>query len=89
MPGYAQSLSPIGGKESVFVYRPPSPSSIPLDEKLPRRVSAQAPPPMFSPWYAESLRGILTLEESGAARLEQNLAANPDDFPSLLKLLAY
>jgi hypothetical protein len=51
-------------------------------------VSAQTPP-MFSPWYAESLRDILTLEESDAARLEKNTASNPDDFRSRLKLMAY
>ena len=50
---------------------------------------AQAPPPMFSPWYMEALRGILELEESDVARLEQQLAANPDDFPARLKLMAY
>lgn len=44
---------------------------------------------MFSPWYGESLRDILKLEESDAALLEQKLAANPDDFPSRLKLMAY
>ena len=48
-----------------------------------------APPRMFSPWYAESLRGILKLEESGVDRLERQLAANPDDFPARLKLMAY
>jgi hypothetical protein len=50
---------------------------------------AQVPPPMFSPWYAESLRDILTLEESDAARLERDLSANPEDFASRLKLMAY
>ena len=44
---------------------------------------------MFSPWYGESLRDILELEESDVARLEQKLAANPDDFPTRLKLMAY
>jgi hypothetical protein len=44
---------------------------------------------MFSPWYGESLRDILKLEESDVARLEQKLAANPDDFPARLKLMAY
>ena len=52
-------------------------------------LTAEAPPRMFSPWYAESLRDILTLEEPDAARLEQTLAANPEDFPSRLKLMAY
>ncbi len=50
---------------------------------------AQLPPPMFSPWYGESLRGILDMEESDAALLEQKLAANPDDFPARLRLMAY
>jgi len=44
---------------------------------------------MFSPWYAESLRDILKLEESDVLRLERQLAANPDDFPVRLKLMAY
>jgi hypothetical protein len=54
-----------------------------------RPVPAPAPPRMFSPWYVESLRDILELEETGVARLEQQLAANPDDFPARLKLMAY
>ena len=54
-----------------------------------RPVRHSAPPPMFSPWYVESLRGILDLEESGAARLERKLAANPGDFRTRLKLMAY
>jgi hypothetical protein len=44
---------------------------------------------MFSPWYAESLRGILELEETDVARLERQLAADPDDIPTRLKLMAY
>ena len=56
----------------------------------PAACPAQAPsPPMFSPWYAESLRDILKLEGSDVARLEQRLAANPEDFPTRLKLMAY
>ncbi len=51
--------------------------------------SVPRPPRMFSPWYAESLRDILALEEPDVARLEQQLAANPDDFPARLKLMAY
>ena len=51
--------------------------------------SAPLPPPLFSPWYAESLRDILELEETDVARLERQLAANPDDFPARLKLMAY
>jgi hypothetical protein len=50
---------------------------------------AQAPPPMFSPWYTESLRDILELEASDISRLQQKLAENPDDFPARLKLMAY
>jgi hypothetical protein len=44
---------------------------------------------MFSPWYVESLRDILELEETDVARLERQLAANPNDFPTRLKLMAY
>ena len=47
------------------------------------------PPPMLSRWYVESLRDILELEESDVARLEQRLAANPDDLQARLKLMAY
>jgi hypothetical protein len=54
-----------------------------------RPARASPPPPMFSPWYGESLRDILKLEESDVARLEQKLTANPDDFPTRLKLMAY
>jgi hypothetical protein len=50
---------------------------------------AQAPPRMFGPWYAEALRDVLKLEESDAARLEESLAANPDDQSTRLKLMAY
>ena len=44
---------------------------------------------MFSPWYADSLRDILQLEERDVARLEQRLAANPEDYETRLKLMAY
>ena len=44
---------------------------------------------MFSPWYVEALNGTLDLEPIDVARLEQSLAANPDDFPARLKLMAY
>jgi hypothetical protein len=44
---------------------------------------------LFSQWYVESSRDILELEESDVARLEQQLAANPDDFSARLKLMAY
>jgi hypothetical protein len=49
----------------------------------------QAKPQMFSPWYAEALRDIVKLEETDVIRLEQQLAANPEDFPTRLKLMAY
>ena len=48
-----------------------------------------APPRMFSPQYAESLHGILELEEADAARLEQRLASNPSDYAARLQLMAY
>jgi hypothetical protein len=51
--------------------------------------SVPPPPRLFSPWYAESLRDILALEEPDVARLERQLAANPEDFPVRLKLMAY
>jgi hypothetical protein len=51
--------------------------------------SVASPPAMFSPWYAEALRDVLQLEEADAARLEQQLAANANDFPTRLKLMAY
>jgi hypothetical protein len=69
---------------------PPRPAQAQLvapESSRPARVPP--PPPMFSPWYGESLRDILKLEESDVARLEQKLAANPDDFPTRLKLMAY
>lgn len=40
-----------------------------VPEPAPPRRSA-LPPPMFSPWYAESLRDILKLEEPGVVRRE-------------------
>ena len=55
----------------------------------PAQAQPVAPPRPFSPWYVESLRDILKLEESDAARLEQKLAANPDDLQARLKLMAY
>ncbi len=51
--------------------------------------TAPSVPRMFSPWYVEALNGILDLEEDDVARLEEQLAANPDDFPARLKLMAY
>ena len=59
----------------------------PLSAQL--RPAAAIAPPMFSPWYAESLRDILKLEESDVERLKGNLAANPNDFATRLKLMAY
>jgi hypothetical protein len=69
---------------------PPRPAQAQLvapESSRPARVPP--PPPMFSPWYAASLGDILKLEESDVVRLEQKLAANPDDFPTRLKLMAY
>lgn len=51
--------------------------------------AAQQQPPMFSPWYSEALRDILDLEQADIVQLEQKLAANPEDFPTRLKLMAY
>lgn len=48
-----------------------------------------APVSQFSPWYAEALRDILDLEETDIPPLERRLAANPNDFPARLKLMAY
>ncbi|MCU1257558.1 MAG: hypothetical protein JWO80_443 [Bryobacterales bacterium] len=55
------------------------------------RPAARVPPPptMFSPLYGESSRDILNLEESDVARLEHQLVANPNDFPTRLKLMGY
>jgi hypothetical protein len=69
---------------------PPRPAQAQLvaaESSRPARVTL--PPPMFSPWYAESLGDILKLEESDVAQLQQKLAANPEDFPTRLKLMAY
>jgi len=74
----------------VLTGSPPRPAQVQLvapESSRPARVPP--PPPMFSPWYGESLRDILELEESDVARLEQKLAANLDDFPTRLKLMAY
>jgi hypothetical protein len=49
----------------------------------------QGPPRMFSPGYAESLRGVLEMEESEAAKLEQQLVTSPGDFTARLRLMAY
>jgi hypothetical protein len=69
------------------VQRPAQAQPVAPEASRPARVTLS--PPMFSPWYAESLRDILDLEESDVARLEQRLAANPEDFPTRLKLMAY
>jgi hypothetical protein len=69
---------------------PPRPAQAQLAAPASSPPASVPPPPRsFSPWYAESLRDILELEETDAARLEQQLAANPDDFPARLKLMAY
>ena len=44
---------------------------------------------MFSPRYVEALRGVVELEPTDADQLEQQLAKDPHDFQSRLKLLAY
>lgn len=44
---------------------------------------------MFSPWYAQSLAGVLRLEPADIAGLERRLAANPADFPARLQLMGY
>jgi hypothetical protein len=46
---------------------------------------AQAP----EPTYSEVTRYILDLEDSDVARLERQLAANPDDIATRVKLIAY
>jgi beta-lactamase regulating signal transducer with metallopeptidase domain len=51
----------------------------------PRRI----PPPMFSHAYVEALQGVLDLEPSDAAALEQELEQRPEDFAARLKLIAY
>jgi hypothetical protein len=57
--------------------------------KVTSTAAVSAPAPMFSSWYGEALRNILLLEETDVAKLEQQLAANPEDFPARLKLMAY
>jgi hypothetical protein len=57
---------------------------------IPLVTGAIPPPPrMFSPWYADSLRDILDLTQTDVDRIEQQLAADPDDFPARLKVMAY
>jgi hypothetical protein len=56
---------------------------------LPPGHGQQAAPPMFNQWYSEALSGILDLEFADVDRLQQQLARNPNDFPSRLKLMAY
>jgi hypothetical protein len=69
---------------------PPRPAQAQPATPQPARPTPVPPPPrMFSPWYADALRDILKLEESDVVRLEQTLAAQPDDFPTRLKLMAY
>jgi hypothetical protein len=47
------------------------------------------PPPPLSRSYVEAVRDVLQLEESDAARLEQKLAANPEDSANRTTLMAY
>ena len=58
-------------------------------QTAPAPAVSPAPPPMFSPGYAEALRGILDLEETDVARLERQLVADPEDVAARLKLMAY
>jgi hypothetical protein len=67
--------------------RPAQAQRVAPESSLP--ASVPPPPRLFSTWYGESLRDILELEETDVTRLEQQLAANPDDFPARLKLMAY
>ena len=60
--------------------------TVAVEPSRPARIAL--PPQMFSPWYGESLRDILKLEEPDVARLERQLAANPENFPTRLKLMA-
>jgi hypothetical protein len=68
---------------------PPSAQAQLVSPGSSRATRVAPPPPMFSPWYGESLRDILKLEESDVARLKQQLAASPDDFRTRLQLMAY
>src|SRR4051794_27612350 len=54
-----------------------------------RAAHVATPPPMFSAWYVEALRDNLTLEDADAVRLEQWLAANPEDLRARLQLMAF
>jgi len=49
----------------------------------------RVPPPMFSRAYSDALQGILELEPSDVAALEQRLNRNPEDLATRLKLIAY
>lgn len=51
--------------------------------------AADVPSPMFSHQYVETLRGVDQLEDVDVVRLERRLAANPNDLPTRLKLMAY
>ena len=44
---------------------------------------------MFSPWYADALRDVLSMEESDALRLERLIARNPEGAPSRLRVMAF
>ena len=58
-------------------------------QQAPAPALSPAPPPLFSPWYAKALRGILDLEKTDVARLERQLVADPEDLTARLKLMAY
>lgn len=47
------------------------------------------PTPMLSPEFSGALEGVLEMEVSEAARLEERLTARADDFASRAKLMAY
>ncbi len=40
-------------------------------------------------WYAQALRGVLSLEASDVARLEARLAADPEDLEARVQLIGY
>lgn len=68
----------------------PKREQVRVADPVPSNANPQpAPPRMFSSWYAESLRDILAMEAADVARLEQQLAANPHDFPARLQVMAY
>lgn len=73
-------------KSLVAAQNQPAPRPVPR----PAPASTPAPPvPMQSPEFLAALEGVLDIEISDAARLEQRLAARPDDFEARVKLMAY